>query len=200
MTTRERSPTSGLGFLAATLLFTSTSATAEDMIDTTASRVLAWWTSGSSSQPLVRPATLVLPLLRHASTGGDLDADIVDFRRTGKTGAGALGGLESLPERIVTNLASARIAGEHAALLGLYQRLTATAGERGCRVTRFVLAGEDLADSPSEDVILEVYVEGFNDNEARLDLWEALSAEVEDAASSPLLSERLALVVHGTTV
>lgn len=197
MSTRERSATSGLGVLAvATLLLTPTNATAEVMADT---RALARWapmprTNASSS--LGWP-TRGLPVLAHVPTSGDLYAEVRDFQPMRSTLAGAAD--QSLPERKITSLAATRIAGEDAAMMRLYRWLTAAVVQRGYRVTSFVLAGEDLVDSASEDVILEVYVDGLDDNEARLDLWEALSAEVEDAALPPLLVERLAIVVHGTT-
>ncbi|MCA9707933.1 MAG: hypothetical protein KDK70_18925 [Myxococcales bacterium] len=98
----------------------------------------------------------------------------------------------------ITNLAAARVAGQDSALPDLYRRLTVAAIQRGYRVTHLILAGEDLVDSPSDDVILEVYVEGLRDENARLDLWETLSAVVEDSSSAFLL-EKLALVVHGKT-
>lgn len=192
MSTSERSATSGLGFLAvATLLLTPTNATAE----VKASSRALWGPTWLNSRSSLGSVTRLAPILAYASTGGDLHADVVDFRPLGNTGAGTPD--ESLPERRVTNLAATRIMGEEATMEELYERLMTATVERGYRVARFFLAGADFADSPCDDVILTVYVGGLEDNDARFDLWEALSAEVEDV-SSPFLSERLALVVHGT--
>jgi hypothetical protein len=129
------------------------------------------------------------------TTRVDPDSDAVGDTRTG---AAAHSGLETLPERMVTSLAAARIVGREAALADLYKTLTSAVATRGLRVTRFVLAGETLADAPSEDVVLEVYVAGLDGDESRLDLWEALTELTATASFDAEFWNRFALVVYRT--
>lgn len=175
MSANERSATSG--FVLAALLSVPPTAGA-------APCSVPWMTprTNTSASP---DAIVSASVLQHVSMGtASGDEDVVDV----------------LPNVEVTRLAAARSAGEGEALRGLYRRLVMATMERGHRINRFVLAGEDLADASSEDLILEVYVEGLDDADARLDLWEVLSEELEDVSSSAFLAEKLALVVHGPTV
>lgn len=175
MNAAERPATSGL-VLAATLLLAPINAGASPSVV----RATAPRTDTNASPDVVVPRSVSHHAPRGSASGGEHAP------------------IEGLPDVTVTSLAAARITGQDAVLLELYRQLTVATRARGHRVLRFVLSGEDLTDSSSEDLLLEVHVESL-DAEARLDLWEALSAKVEDTTSSHLLMERLALVVHGPT-
>jgi hypothetical protein len=186
MITQVRLSLSGQVVLAATVLLTSTSAAASPSTVST---------DTSASPALVTPARLSMHTLGASTTRGEPDGDALGDTRPSTA---APSGLETLPERVVTSLAEARIVGQKAALVELYKTLTSAVAARGFRVTRFVLAGEALADAPSEDVVLEVYVAGLDGDESRIHLWEALTELTVTASFDAEFWNRFALVVYRT--
>lgn len=189
MTTMERQATSGLA-LAATLLVIPASADASPrLVYATTPR-----TNTSASPDRIIPTSVSYEIFR-GSASGSAPAAIEMAPKAFITTADEL--VRPPKGVIVTSLAEVRSVGQEAALLSLYRRISAIVTERGFRVARLVLAGEDLVDSTSDDLVLEIYVEGLTNDDARLDLWEVLSTEVEYSVTSPILLARLALVVHG---
>ena len=184
MSTQARPLLSGQAFLAATVLLTSTSAAASSSTISTATSASSVW---------VTPAVLSMHALGASTTRGEPDGDALGDTRTS---AATHSGLETLPERVVTSLAEARIVGQQDVFAELYRTLTAAVAARGLRVTRFVLAGEALADAPSEDVVLEVYVSGLESDESRIHLWEVLTEITATASFDAELWSRFALVVY----